>query len=114
MRKATIEQREFHSADGIEVVTIVAPEANTFIEQHQHNISHITFVASGSVIPVVDFEEEAILHAGQAITVEAYKTHCFYTLEPNTTLLCITNIAIGSTVKADKPRVLPKEFELGE
>ena len=112
MRKAVVEQREFHSAYGIEVVTIVVPEANTLIEQHQHTISHITFVAAGAVIPVVDKEEKEVLSAGQAMIVEAYKTHCFWTLEPNTRLLCITN-TIDQLVPTDEPRILPKEFQIG-
>lgn len=114
MRKATLVQREFHDAYGVAVVTIEAPEAGTLLEQHQHDISHLTFVASGAVRPTVDGHDLPVLAAGQTMMVEAFKTHCFLTLEANTRLLCITN-TLGEESEKDRrvnkePLIISKQF----
>ncbi len=51
LRKTKIESREFHDAFGVSVVTITIPEKHTIMEQAQHSISHLSFVARGSVLP---------------------------------------------------------------
>ena len=104
MRRAEVEHREFISTDGIETVSVTVKEP-ALIEQHQHDISHLTVVVAGSMIPIVDKQQLPKLSAGDHMVVEAHKTHCFWTLEPNTKFLCITN-TLGNLVHADKHRVL--------
>lgn len=116
MRKANLVQREFYDGHGIAVVTIDVPEADTLLEQHQHDISHVSFVAAGSVLPIVDGKTLPKLSAGHAMTVEAFKTHMFQTLEPNTRLLCITNTLGEESEKHRRvpggPRVIPQKFAI--
>lgn len=120
MRKADLVQREFSDeAYGIAIVSIYAPEAYTLIEQHQHSISHISYVAAGSVRASADGVEPVTLKAGDSMKVDAYKTHMFYTLEPHTRILCVTNLLGEKSeedlrVNTEAPKILPPEFQIKE
>ena len=59
------------------------------VVQHSHKHPHVTLIASGSVLMMLDGETEKVYTAPAFVEIEAGKHHAFTALEPNTNAYCI-------------------------
>lgn len=84
---------EIHTVDGVFIKQMHLPVAGILVPQHSHTHSHMSMLAHGSVRVVVEGEPAGDFHAPMGIFIAAGKKHLFESLEPNTVLYCIHNLA---------------------
>lgn len=86
---------------GLYFRSVLLHEVGTIIPQHVHDYDHATFVGSGAVDLCVDGNYVGRYHAGQAIAIEAGRSHVFQAVEPMTRLCCVhhTESAISAQRK---------------
>lgn len=88
-------ETSIHMADGTFVKSHRVARANTGLPQHSHSYSHTSYIATGAVKAWKDGVFLGILRAPTGILIEAHSKHFFLTIEHDTTVLCIHNIALG-------------------
>lgn len=101
-------QRDFHLADDVFIRHIVIAEAGSIVPQHAHRYDHTTFVAAGSLKAAADDRIIGVFSAPCGIFIKAGVKHTFYTLEPNTVLLCIHNAArpdVAAVIEENVPDI---------
>lgn len=85
---------------GLYFRSVLLPHANMTIPQHIHDHDHATLVCSGKVRAWADGKHMGDFEAGQAMHIKALVAHFFCSLEPNTRLCCVHDIASAESVKA--------------
>lgn len=93
-----VESTEFHLADNVFVKSGLFKSAGSVIPQHSHTYEHNTFLATGSLLAWCDGVFMGEFHAPCAILIKAECKHTFETLEDNTLIYCIHNIAHSGDV----------------
>jgi hypothetical protein len=76
---------------GIYFRSSLMENAGDMIGQHVHEVSHATYVGSGSVRVWVNENHVGDFTAGHAIEVRAGDYHVLQALEPNTRISCVFN-----------------------
>lgn len=89
---------EFHLADGVFIKSGSFSKENTVVPQHSHEYDHTSFIAHGSVRAWCENEYLGVFTAPCSIFIKAHAKHTFQTLEPETLILCIHNIARNGSV----------------
>jgi quercetin dioxygenase-like cupin family protein len=84
---------------GIYIRSVLLQEANLKIDQHVHDYDHATLVCAGSVRLYVDGVPHGVFKGGEAVCIKAGKKHEFVSLEPNTRLACIHDVASAMSIK---------------
>lgn len=84
---------------GLYFRSVLLAKAFTALPQHEHDHSHATYVGSGSVRVWVDNKFLGDFVAGRAIPIEAGKKHFFQSIEDNTRLACVHDVASAMAVK---------------
>jgi hypothetical protein len=59
------------------------------VVQHSHKHPHVTLIASGSVLLMLDGETEKVYTAPAFVEIASGKHHAFTALDPNTNAYCI-------------------------
>jgi hypothetical protein len=85
---------EYIAADGVFIKEIRLPKAGTLVPQHSHEYDHTSYLAKGSVL-----FEGAEIKAPKPIFIPAGKKHTFISLEDDTLILCIHNVARTGVVE---------------
>jgi quercetin dioxygenase-like cupin family protein len=85
---------------GIYFRSILLPEKGMRVEQHVHDHDHATYCGSGRARVFVDGEDQGDVTAGRAIAVMAGKKHAFESMEDNTRLTCVHDVASAESIKA--------------
>ena len=80
------------AVDGVQVVPMIVPKANTYIPQHTHKYDHLTLVAVGQVSAWADKEFLGTFRAPSAIHIKAGVAHTFKTLVNDCVLYCCHRI----------------------
>ena len=76
-------------ADGVTVVTMVVPLAQTIVPQHAHAYDHLTLVGYGALDAWAGQNFLGRFRAGQTLCIKAHIKHSFLTLVDGTTAYCI-------------------------
>lgn len=97
---------EYSTADGVNIMQITVPLANTIIPQHSHEYDHTTLVTSGSVIVWAGDKNLGEYKAPNMVFIKANVKHAFKTLEDNTSLYCIHNISRTGEVEVKEENSL--------
>ncbi len=84
---------EYISADGVHIMQITVPLKGTLIPQHSHEYDHTTLITSGKAKVWKRNKVLGTYTAPDMIYIEAGVKHAFETLEDNTSLYCIHNVA---------------------
>lgn len=92
------EVMEFFLADDVFIKSGLFEEVGTRIPQHSHEYDHTSFIATGAVQVWCDDEYIGEYKSPTGVFIKKHAKHKFVTTEPNTTILCIHNIARNGTV----------------
>lgn len=84
---------------GVYFRSVLLARAGMLIEQHVHDHDHATYIGSGSVRLYVNGKAQGEHKAGKAIEVKAGVHHAFLSLEGNTRLTCVHNVASATSLK---------------
>lgn len=84
---------EHITSDGVYIMHIVIPKAQSLVPQHSHVYDHTTMVAKGKVKVWEDGKFMGDKVAPASIFIKAGAKHSFLTLEDNTILYCIHNVS---------------------
>lgn len=90
---------EFYLADDVFVKSGLFKEVGTIIPQHSHEYDHTSFIATGAVHVWCDDQDLGEWKSPCGILIKKHTKHRFITLESNTTILCIHNIARNGMVE---------------
>lgn len=90
---------EIRSTDDIFVKQMVIPKSGTIVPQHSHAYDHLSMLAVGSVRVWEDGEDKGVVKAPAGITIKSGVKHTFMSLEDNTIIYCIHNIARSGDVE---------------
>lgn len=85
---------------GIYFRSILLPQAGMRVTQHMHDHDHATFVGAGKVRVWVNDVWKGDYEGGKAVEVKAGCRHEFLSLESNTRLACVHDVASAESVKA--------------
>ena len=80
-------------ADEVWAKPFRVPDAHTILPQHAHAYSHVSVIVRGSVRVTVDGRLIGVRRAPDSIVIEAGKLHFFETLEDDTIILCVHDVA---------------------
>lgn len=84
---------EIHTVDGVFIKQMHLPVAGMLVPQHSHTHAHMSMLAHGAVRVGIEGEPAGDFHAPCGIFIAAGKKHLFESLEPDTVLYCIHNLA---------------------
>lgn len=84
---------------GVYFRTVLFHVAGTRIPQHVHDYDHATMICSGSARLFVNGQAVADYQAGQVALIKANHHHEFESLEDNTRLSCVHNVASALSMK---------------
>lgn len=84
---------------GIYFRSVLLPKRGTKIAQHVHDHDHATYIGSGSVALHVGGVLAGIFKAGRAVPIIAGQQHEFVSLEDNTRLTCVHDVASAESIK---------------
>ena len=90
---------EHTGADGIFIKQMYIAEMGTMVPQHAHAYDHTTLLARGSVRVWLEGIRQGDFRAPQPLFIRAKLKHTFQSLEPDTLLYCIHNVARTGVVK---------------
>lgn len=90
---------DYSSADNVKILGIKIPHKDTIVPQHSHKYDHTTLIGRGKVRVWSEGQPKDEYDEGDAVYIKAGVKHSFQTLEDNTVLYCIHNIARGNGVE---------------
>ena len=76
-------------ADGVTVVTMRVPRAQTIVPQHAHAYDHLTLIGYGALDAWAGQSFMGRFRAGQTLLIKADVKHSFVTLVDDTVAYCI-------------------------
>lgn len=79
--------------------SVTFKEVGTIIPQHVHDHDHVTFVGHGRFRGWKDGEWIGDRSAGQAFFIPKGSAHIFMSLEPDSLLTCVHDVASALSVK---------------
>lgn len=91
------------------VKEMLVPDAGTLVPQHAHTYDHLSYLAAGSVAIYQEGELIGGYDAPCGIPIPAREKHSFYTLAPNTLILCIHNASHGEAADIHEEHQLELE-----
>jgi len=84
---------EVYTSDGVFIKEMHIPDAGTVVLQHSHQYDHVSLLATGSVRAWADGVEIGDYVAPKGIEIKAGVKHTFLSLEDETVIYCIHNVA---------------------
>lgn len=87
------ENWEIHTVDGVFIKQMHLAVAGMLIPQHSHTHDHVSMLAHGSVRVAIEGVPAGDFRAPAGIFIAAGKKHLFESLEADTVLYCIHNMA---------------------
>lgn len=82
---------DFFSQDGVQVVQMHIPKAETYVPTHAHKYDHLSMLASGSVRFWQDGKLLGDFKAPHGFNIPKAVKHMFMSLEDNTVMYCCHN-----------------------
>lgn len=105
---------EYRSTDDVLAKTMHIKRKNIVVPQHSHEFDHMTVIGQGSIRAWCDGELLGDFSYPASLIIKAGTKHKFLSLEDNTVLICIHNVArTGEIQVREEHQLSPADLSVG-